>query len=998
MPPKRGAAKGKRKKGAGRGGVAPAAPSPFFVAHSSDLRVSLASGSHEGIRPAQIAAAHALSAHFFARSEPALVVMPTGSGKTCVMMLAAFILRARRILIVTPSRMVRDQIGTAFKSLALLRKLGALDAGGPVPTVAVLKKRIGKAREWSALEAHDVVVATVQGISPALEGTASPPPDFFDVIFCDEAHHTAAPTWRALLEHFPTARRALFTATPFRRDRKGLRARIVFEYPLARAREDGVFGRLRFDAVDASSAEADAALARAAERQLQLDRDAGHAHLVMVRTSRRSRAKELARVYEENTSLRLATVLGSDGLRKLKTTVEAMVKGELDGVICVDMLGEGFDLPSLKVAVLHSPHRSLAVTLQFIGRFARTTGETTGDATFLAVPSEIETEAKRLYVAGAEWNEIVEEASRQRIDAEREAREVIESFESSDTSIAAVFEDGELDLSTIAPYYHVKVLEAPDGVDLSRPLDIPNGAEPILLKRSDEHQSVVCVTRHAARCRWSRDDRLMNVSFDLFILFYDEPRHLLFICSSNREAAVYDALVASVADGEPRRLSPEEVNRVLHDLKNPIFFSVGMRNRSAFGNAESYRMITGANADRAIQKADGRFYDRGHCFGRGELKGETTTIGFSSASKVWSNQRGGLRDFFRWCRELGRRLVIEREVKTRSNLDHLPMGKRVEEFPEHLVAVDWHDAIYRDDGLRVRVERGGKEVGQWPLLDFSPRIVTVSRDEVQFVIEGHGESLSVGYRLDRGRWFEATGRRAKWTCLSTSGLEEPLVDVLHERPPSFFTATLARLEGASLSGEPELDGDFDTAAIEVVDWGADGVDPELEKPSAGRRSIFEWVEDRLRASSPVVLFNDDGAGEAADYVALFKDGDGRTRAEFYHCKAATGRPIPGNRVKDVYEVAGQAVKCVRLTQATRLREHLLRRIKTTTEGAARVRVGSSAEIASMLAEGTILGVRVYIVQPGVGGSPARDVSSLLGAANAYLVAAQVEPLRVVGSV
>ena len=35
------------------------------------------------------------------------------------------------------------------------------------------------------------------------------------------------------------------------------------------------------------------------------------------------------------------------------------------------MLGEGFDLPALKVAVVHDPQKSLAVTLQFIGRFTR---------------------------------------------------------------------------------------------------------------------------------------------------------------------------------------------------------------------------------------------------------------------------------------------------------------------------------------------------------------------------------------------------------------------------------------------------------------------------------------------------------------------------------------------------------------------------------------------------------------------------------------------------
>jgi hypothetical protein len=47
------------------------------------------------------------------------------------------------------------------------------------------------------------------------------------------------------------------------------------------------------------------------------------------------------------------------------------------GVAFVGVLGEGFDLPSLKIAAYHNPHRSLPVTIQFAGRVART--ERTGD-------------------------------------------------------------------------------------------------------------------------------------------------------------------------------------------------------------------------------------------------------------------------------------------------------------------------------------------------------------------------------------------------------------------------------------------------------------------------------------------------------------------------------------------------------------------------------------------------------------------------------------------
>ena len=71
------------------------------------------------------------------------------------------------------------------------------------------------------------------------------------------------------------------------------------------------------------------------------------------------------------------------------------------------MLGEGFDLPILKVAALHSPDKSLAITLQFIGRFARTTAQNLGRATFFALASDMEIERVKLYREGAVWEEIL---------------------------------------------------------------------------------------------------------------------------------------------------------------------------------------------------------------------------------------------------------------------------------------------------------------------------------------------------------------------------------------------------------------------------------------------------------------------------------------------------------------------------------------------------------------------------------------------------------------
>jgi superfamily II DNA or RNA helicase len=971
----------------------------YFRDKCTEVRLPIAESGSPGLRPAQIAATHALSAHFFGQQEPAIVVMPTGSGKTCVMLLASFLLRATRVLVISPSRMVRDQIAAGFETLGVLRACGAIASGFEGPKVGILKGQPGTPAEWEDLRQFDVVVSTVQSASPGMPGVALPPADLFDLVCCDEAHHTPAPTWNALVDNFSSARHAFFTATPFRRDNKPLRGKLVFDYPLARARKDGVFGTIKYQPVVLGPADsADVMLAKETEKKFLEDRAAGRPHLVMVRTARRARADELENVYANNTALRLRKVLGKHGTAYLKKAVHDLEAGTLDGLICVDMLGEGFDLPTLKIAALHSPHRSLAVTLQFIGRFARTNAADTGDATFLAIPSEIETEAERLYVVGAEWNELVEEASRKKITAERENRELLESFKRvgaaprQETDAA----EEELDLSSLAPYFHVKVIEAVDGVDLEATL--PVQGERLLLKRSEDGSALVCVTRKVLQCRWSRDERLSDVSHALFILFYDENSHLLFVCSSRRETAVYDALVEAVALGETRRLSPDEVNRVLRDLKNATFFSVGMRNRSGFGNAESYRMISGKYADRAIQKSDGRFYDRGHCFGRGESGGGMVTIGFSSASKVWANQYGNLRTLFEWCRALGAKLKSDSAVSTHSGLDNLPLGRRAHTFPEHLVAGDWADECYKRDNLRIRFKQDPND--GYPLLDYGVRVLSGSEKEAVFAVEGHGRSVEFSYRLDRSKWFEACGTDVPVVVEGEYREPVPLTDYLHEHPPSFFSANLARIQGDALSDVPASDDEFSRDAIERIQWSAAGVDPCLEKPngtSGSARSLFEWLQARLEQSDARVIFNDDDAGEIADFVTIRSVQAGHADVVFYHCKAAGDLPVPGERVGDLYEVTGQAVKSLRLTDKAGLRQHIVRRTISTKAGKARFVKGTEQDVEELLRDGVVGSFEIVIVQPGVGGKPPKKISSLLAAANAYIVGAQIKPLRVIGS-
>src|SRR5262245_40558082 len=86
--------------------------------------------------------------------------------------------------------------------------------------------------DWQALSEYDVVVATPNCTSPALEGVCVPPAGLFDIVVIDEAHHSPAKTWAELLNQFKTVKCILFTATPFRRDKKLIHGKLVFNYPL----------------------------------------------------------------------------------------------------------------------------------------------------------------------------------------------------------------------------------------------------------------------------------------------------------------------------------------------------------------------------------------------------------------------------------------------------------------------------------------------------------------------------------------------------------------------------------------------------------------------------------------------------------------------------------------------------------------------------------------------------------------------------------------------
>jgi superfamily II DNA or RNA helicase len=971
----------------------------YFQQHYHLFRYPLTSEDGAGFRPAQLGAIHAVAGHFAQRNDPSIVTMPTGSGKTGVMIACTFVLRATRVLIVTPSRLVREQIAEEVAALSLLRRLGALPDDIERPSVCNVGEMITTSLRWRELAAHDVVVGTVQSISPALEAVADPEPDQFDLVLVDEAHHSSARTWQALLDCFPRARRVLFTATPFRRDGREIRGRFVFTYDLKQAHHDGVFGRIRYHPVEerGDQLRRDIAVAKATEAQLHADRDAGLDHLVMVRTDRKTRADELAEIYGEHTGLRLVPLNSGHSLRHAKSVIKKLRSDELDGIITVNMFGEGFDLPRLKIAAVHVPHKSLAATLQFIGRFARTSGEHLGTATFLAVPDDIEIERQRLFTVGAGWQDVVENLSADQIEKEVKTRDVLESFDSVDQPAPDL---SDLSLYALEPYHHVKIYRADGDVDLNATIDFPDDMVIAYRAVSPAQHTAVWITRERSSVRWCNTGRIVDVQHDLFVVHYDETSNLLFICASLRADGLYEDLARQLMTGKPRILPLARVNRALNGLRGLKFYNVGLRNRVMGSRTESYRTITGPIADHAILPSDARLFHRGHCFGSAEDGDDRVTIGLSSASKIWSNRSSQLPELIAWCAELARRIEADRVPLTGSGLDHLSMSEEIDRLPPGIFCVDWDSRVYKSPP-RVRFRQDDRYKEE-QLFDFDVEIERdrCTDDRIAFRLSNKLVTYRATFSFDTNRLFEPASDSEPEIGVVSSVREILLVDFLNEYPLSFYTEDLSLLRAFDLYRATEAGAMlFDANQIEAVAWADAKVNPRLEygPPRDDRCSVHEFIEARLAVSAANVVYYDHGSGEVADFLALtFRDG--RVVVELFHCKGAGGDGA-GDRVGDAYEVCGQAVKSVIHADP----DLLLRRIEgrwNRRAGACKFVKGSWEEFRRILQSHSRAAFQfdIVVVQPGI----ARDqlsskIANLLAATNDHLVRGGFSPLRVLGS-
>jgi len=325
------------------------------------------------LRPYQQTAIHATREAFRQGHRSALVVMPTGTGKTVL-----------------------------FAEIARLAK-------GPVLVLAHRQELVEQAREKIAAWCNDVVAVemadrrdftrpdgsrpkiTVASIQTLQQRLRDVPKDAFKIVIVDEAHHATADSYRKVLGHF-SAWQLGVTATPDRSDRVPLGevfVTVAFEYDMRKAIADGWlcpirsflvqtkadFSHVRKQAGELVTRDVEAVLNQElhlAEIATPILRERGSRPTIVFAASV-AHAHALTRVLNEQAgSPTFAAALDGETAFELRAPVlQRFRRREIQVLVNCSLFTEGFDVPDIALVAIARPVLSRSFYAQMVGRGTR---------------------------------------------------------------------------------------------------------------------------------------------------------------------------------------------------------------------------------------------------------------------------------------------------------------------------------------------------------------------------------------------------------------------------------------------------------------------------------------------------------------------------------------------------------------------------------------------------------------------------------------------------
>ena len=824
-------------------------------------------------------------------------------------------------------------------------------------------------------------------------------------LFIDEAHHAEAPTWSAFKERFRGSRVLQFTATPFREDGRPLDGDIIFKYPLKLAQQEGYFAPIRFEpVVEFNTKRVDRAIAAKAIERLRLDQDKGH--ILMARVEDVSRAKAVYEIYSQYAEFNPVQLhTGIKSVKRREEIRQQIISGQSRIVVCVDMLGEGFDLPELKIAAFHDIRKTLAVTLQLAGRFTRKRPDL-GNATFIANTADVhvQDELRKLYTRDPDWNLLLPQLSETMIGEQVSLQEFLRGFTEFTKDIP---------LKTVRPATSAVVYKttcedwAPQ--NFREGLPAPNSCERIYETVNHAEHTLVIVTVRRVPLAWTNVEDLFSWQWELYVVIWSPQQNLLFINSSTNSGE-YKALAKAIAGETATLIRGQQVFRTFAGVNRLRLQNVGLTEQ--LGRNVRYTGRMGADVAAELPDVQRRHARKSVLSGGGFEDGERTTVGASRKGRIWSHRRDRVDQLAAWCKAIGAKLLDE-NIDPDEVLKGTLEAKAVTERPALMpITVDWPEEVYTTAEMLWSIVIGERE---YPLSELDLEIVSPSVDgPLRFKIVADDQEAELELQLFEDQEgpnyrFVVQGNVRVQVRRGERADADDATDFFYEYPPMIWFSDGSALEGNDFIPLKTTHPPYDAEKIVAWDWAGINIRKESQGEQKEADSIQARVIATLMNGDYDMVIDDDGKGEAADVVTIKLIGDAaapsRIDVEFYHCKYSLAA-APGRRIEDLYEVCGQAQKSIAWMSShdkrTDLFTHLLRREarRQEAEGASRYEKGDNDLLLTIREISRLcpVSLKIYIVQPGFSKAQAtREQLELLSVTDTYLMETYRLPFEVIAN-
>lgn len=348
---------------------------------------------------------------YFSENEQgeALIVLPTGTGKSGLISVLPFGISDGRVLIITPGLITKQSVIKTLNPLEDNFWINYDIIFDPEDMPVVVEYDSDVLDE--SLEKSNFVVANIHKLYKDSEKSLLKrvPKDFFDMIIIDEAHHSAASSWKEVLNYFYNAKKIHLTGTPYRGDDEPIPGDNIHTTSLATAMRLKLVKWLRKSTVNSEEMyfyvpndnhrytkeevlefketewiQRSVALSKECsdlvinESISKLDElkklSPSVPHKILAVACSIAHAKDVAQWYSEKG---MSVVIVHSDLEKetLEDNLYKIENHECNVVVSVNMLMEGYDHKYLSVLAIFRPYKSKNAFAQIVGRVLRSIPE-----------------------------------------------------------------------------------------------------------------------------------------------------------------------------------------------------------------------------------------------------------------------------------------------------------------------------------------------------------------------------------------------------------------------------------------------------------------------------------------------------------------------------------------------------------------------------------------------------------------------------------------------